>query len=405
MTAPRPHLVIVGAGMVTARLLEEIARREPTRFRITVVGAEASAPYDRIQLSAVLAGTRSAASLDLLGDLADRLALDLVRGRAVTALDPRRRRITLADGTTIGFDLLVLATGAEPVRLPLPGAEREGVRTFRDLDDVDVLTRARGRAVVVGGGLLGLEAAAGLRARGLDVALVHLLPWLMERQLDEAGGAALAGAIERLGIRLHLGVETEAIVGDDRVRGLRLVTGATLAADLVVMAVGIRPRVALARTAGLACGRGIQVDDGLATSEPGVFALGECAEHRGICYGLVAPLYAQAAALAGRLCGEAGARYTGSVPFTSLKVAGVEVFSAGAVEGDDAIVLRDPARGVYRKLVLAGERLAGAVLVGDASEGAWYARLIEDGTPVGGWRERLMFGRAYLDDAARGRAA
>ncbi|MEO1092006.1 MAG: FAD-dependent oxidoreductase [Pseudomonadota bacterium] len=399
MDSLRPHLVVVGAGMVAARFLHELAQRAPNRFRITLIGKEDTAPYDRVQLSAVLAGTHSARALDLMGEVRDQLDLTVQLGTAVTGLDPVARRVTLACGTEIAFDLAVLATGSEAVRLPLPGGDLAGVRTFRDLADVEALSTASGRAVVIGGGLLGLEAAAGLRARGLDVALVHLMPWLMERQLDEAGGAALAAAMTRLGIELHLGAKSEAIEADATGLVLELEGGTQLPADLVVMAVGVRPHVVLARDAGLACNHGIVVDDGLKTSAESVFALGECVEHRGTCYGLVWPLYAQARVLAQRLTGESKARFEGATPFTSLKVAGVEVFSAGATGGDDELILRDPTQGIHRKLVLADGRLKGAVLVGDAAEGAWYAELIEQGVAVDAWRDRLMFGRAYVPEA------
>ncbi len=399
MVRVRPHLVVVGAGMVAARFLHELAQRAPDCFRVTLIGREDTAPYDRVQLSAVLAGTHSAAALDLMGDVSNQLDLTLKLGTTVTELDPARRSLTLDGGTTIAFDIVVLATGSEAVRLPLPGGHLPGVRTFRDLADVETLSGASGRAVVIGGGLLGLEAAAGLRARGLDVALVHLMPWLMERQLDAEGGSALATAMKRLGIDLHLGAKSEAIEAEGTGLTLRLDGGVRLPADLVVMAVGVRPYVGLARDAGLACNRGILVDDGLATSAEGVFALGECVEHQGTCYGLVWPLYAQARVLAQQLSGDRAARFAGATPFTSLKVAGVEVFSAGATDGDDQLILRDPTHGIYRKLVLADGRLEGAVLVGDAAGGAWYAELIEQGIPVDAWRDRLMFGRAYVPEA------
>jgi nitrite reductase (NADH) large subunit len=398
----RERLLVVGAGMGAARLVREIGTRCPGRFALTLVGDEPQAPYDRIQLSAVLAGERARDRLPLLqaGELE---GVELRLGTAAVAIHREERMVELADGSTLPYDRLVLATGSEAVRLPLPGAALDRVVTFRDLADVDRLLAASGRAVVIGGGLLGLEAAYGLRRRGLGVTLVHLMPWLMERQLDRAAGALLRQRVEALGIEVRLGTQTEAILGTERVEAVRLAGGHEVPADLVVMAVGIRPVTALARAAGLACGRGVEVDDGLQTSDPRIFALGECAEHRGVGYGLVSPAYEQAEILARRLAGE-DAAYLGSLVFTSLKVSGVPVWSGGEIADEaegEPLVLRDTGRGLYRKLLLRDGRLVGAVLVGDVADGAWYAELMRAGSDVGLIRDRIAFGRAFAEAGPR----
>lgn len=322
------------------------------------------------------------------------------------ALDRELRVVVTATGEVIGYDKLVLAIGSRPIRLAIPGADLPGVATFRTLDDVEELIAAAERgapAVVIGGGLLGLEAAAGLARRGMRTSIVHLMPTLMERQIDAAASGLLLRSLAARGITVHAAAATEAFVGAERVEGVRLAGGTVLPARLVVVAVGIRPNADLAHTAGLACRNGIVVGDDLATSDPAIFALGEYAEHRGKTFGLVAPIYEQAAVLARRLAGEVCA-YAGSLAHTSLKVTGIDLLSAGAFEpaaGEEAIVLRDPAAGVYRKLIVADGRLVGALLFGDVEEAQWYLELIGSGAPVGAMRGELMFGRRY----ARGLAA
>lgn len=395
------RLVVVGAGMAAARLVREVEARCPGRFALTLIGAERHAPYDRMALSSLLAGERAADKLALM--LADDLErLDVRLGTPVAAVDRDARTVRLADDTEVLYDRLVLATGSQAVRLPLPGGDLPGVLTFRDLADVEKLSAAQGPAVVIGGGLLGLEAAYGLRRRGLEVTLIHLMPWLMERQLDRAAGAVLKERIEGIGIRVLLEASTAAITGDGRVDAVRLVDGRELPAGLVAMAVGVRPETALARAAGLACNRGILVDDALATSDPRISAIGECAEHRGQVYGLVGPAYEHAEALARHLTGgpEPALGYAGSTVFTSLKVSGVPVFSAGEVADEapgEPLVFRDVGRGVYKRLLLRDGRLAGAVLVGDVADGAWYAELIREGRDILSMRSLLAFGRAFAE--------
>lgn len=400
------RLVIVGAGMAAHRLVEELLERARGRFAITLLGAEPHAPYNRILLSQVLSGERRREDT-VLSD-ATALASRGVRfraGAAVSAIDRDLRFVVTAAGEVIGYDRLVLATGSQPIRPAIPGAALPGVVAFRDLDDVERMLAAAqpgARAVVIGGGLLGLEAAAGLAKHGMAVTVVHLMPTLMERQLDADAARLLAGSLAARGIAVAAATEAEAILGENAASGVRLKNGQEIAADLVVVAIGIRPNVALARQAGLACGRGICVDDGLATSDPAILALGECIEHRNQTFGLVAPIWDQARVLAGRLAG-GSACYEGSTSYASLKVTGIDLFSAGIFEpgaGDEPVVLRDRAAGVYRKLVLRQGRLAGALLYGDAAEADWYLELIRSQAPIEPIRRALMFGRGFAESVA-----
>lgn len=395
------RLVIIGGGMAAARLINRLNDLAPERYRISLISAEASLPYDRVQLSSVLAGERDIDDLSLFEPtVIGRTIFHL--GQPVQSLNRATKRVTLADGNVFAYDKLVLATGSTPIRLPLPGADLPGVHTFRNLADVDALGRAKGRAVVIGGGLLGLEAAHGLAQRDLDVTVVHLMPWLMERQLDREAGGLLCGELERRGINFVLEAESEAILGTDRVEGLLLKSGDFIACDHLVMAVGIRPEKALAEAAGLVINRGLVVDDRLMTSDGDVFAIGECADHRNTTYGLVRPVNEQADALAAHLAGDQDASYCGSVIFTSLKISGVQIFSAGdfsdGVKGDH-LYFRDLDRGIYKKLVVQDDRLTGAVLIGDATDGAWYTSLIQGGEPITNIRDRMMFGRSFIEDA------
>jgi nitrite reductase (NADH) large subunit len=330
-------------------------------------------------------------------------------GVRATEIDPASRTVRLDDGAQLSFSKLVFATGSQPIRLAIPGMELPGVLTFRDIDDVEHIAAKSGeRVVVIGGGLLGLEAAYGLTkiragTAGAEVTVVHLMDRLMERQLDARAALMLKRAVEARGIAVRLAAETVRICGSKRVEAVELRDGSTIAADAVVVAVGIRPNVGLARMAGLAVDRGIVVDDQLATSSTDIYAIGECAEHRGLCYGLVAPAHEQAQALARRLAGE-NVPYAGSVLTTNLKVSGIRVFSAGdflgATPGARAIVLSDPGIGIYKKLVIADDRLIGAVLFGDTGDGPWYLELIHSQSSVEHLRDHLMFGRELAARAA-----
>ncbi|MFZ5671015.1 MAG: nitrite reductase large subunit NirB [Pseudomonadota bacterium] len=404
----RETLVVVGNGMAGCRAVEEILKRDPDRYDIVVFGAEPRVNYDRIMLSPVLAGEKTFADIVINDEAWYRdNGVTLHAGRAVTAVDPAARAVIAEGGLTQRYDRLILATGSNPIRLPLPGADLKGVVTFRDLDDVEAMVAAAakpgGRAVVIGGGLLGLEAAWGLVRRGMAATVVHLMDVLMERQLDESASFLLRQALAERGVETVLGAESEAIVGEEgRVAGLRLKDGTLLPCELLVMAVGIRPNADLGRAAGLAVGRGIVVDDAMRTSDPAIFAVGECAEHRGQCYGLVAPIWEMCRALARTLTdGEGG--YAGSMLSTRLKVSGVDVFSAGRFaggEGCEDIVFRDAARGVYKRVVIEDGKVAGAVLFGDAADGGWYFDLMKSGRAVADIRETLIFGQAITEGLA-----
>jgi nitrite reductase [NAD(P)H] large subunit len=393
-------LVIVGNGMAAARLVDELARCALGRYAIAVIGDEPRLAYNRVLLSSVLAGETASHDIELrpANWWRDR-GVTLKYGCAVDEIDVGRRELKIANEESVTFSRLVLATGSAPLRLNVPGAELAGVNTFRDSRDVDLLLTlavAKKRVVVVGGGLLGLEAAYGLAKAGAPVTLVHLMDRLMERQLDAAAGALLKSLVEKKGINVLLNASTSRILGERRVEGIELNDGRRIEADAVILAAGIRPNIALARDAGIAVNRGVVVDDQLKTGASDIFALGECAEHRGICYGLVEPAYEQARVLAQHLAGR-NAAYGGSVVATNLKVSGVGVFSAGdfmGSDGSEAIVLNDIRRGIYKKLVIEDGRLAGAVLVGDTADALWYLEMIRGREKVAGVRKDMMFGRA-----------
>ncbi|NMN05323.1 MULTISPECIES: nitrite reductase large subunit NirB [unclassified Novosphingobium] len=403
VATPLQRLVVIGNGMAGCRAVEEVLARDPAVYRITIFGAEPRVNYNRIMLSPVLAGEKTFEDI-VINDAAwyaDN-GITLVAGDPVVAIDRAARTVTAASGRVEPYDRLLLATGSDPFIIPVPGASLPGVVTFRDLDDVDKMLRAAdagGQAVVIGGGLLGLEAAHGLSLRGMGVTVIHLMPTLMERQLDEAAGYLLKTELERRGQTILTGADTaEILERNGRVAGVRLKDGREISADLVVMAVGIRPATALAKSAGLAVERGIVVDDHMVTSDPAILAVGECVQHRGACYGLVAPLWEMCRAAADMAVGRPGAGFAGSVTSTKLKVSGIDLFSAGDFSGGadcEDIVMRDAARGLYKRVVVQGGRVVGAVLYGDTSDGAWYFDLLKRGAEIADMREKLIFGQAH----------
>ena len=401
-------LVIVGNGMAAARLVDELAKVALGRYAIAVIGDEPRLAYNRVLLSSVLAGETASHEIELrpANWWRDR-GVTLKYGCAVDEIDVGRRELKIANEESVTFSRLVLATGSSPLRLNVPGADLSGVNTFRDSRDVDLLlalAAGKKRVVVVGGGLLGLEAAYGLAKAGAPVTLVHLMDRLMERQLDAPAAAVLKSLVEKKGINVLLNASTARIIGEHRVEGVELTDGRQIEADAVIIAAGIRPNIALAKDAGIPVNRGIVVDDRLQTGAEDVFALGECAEHRGICYGLVEPAYEQARVLAQHLAG-CKATYDGSIVATNLKVSGVSVFSAGEFLGTDrseSIVLNDFERGTYKKLVIEEGRLTGAVLVGDTTDALWYLQTIRNRESIAAIRKDMMFGRpaAQLATAA-----
>ena len=398
----RERLVVIGNGMAGCRAVEEILARDSGRYAITIFGAEPRVNYNRIMLSPVLAGEKTFDEIVLnTPEWYSENRIELVSGDPVVRIDRERQAVIARSGRAEPYDRLVVATGSDPFIIPVPGHDLPGVVTFRDLDDVEKMLAAAdqgGDAVVIGGGLLGLEAAHGLSLRGMKVTVIHLMPTLMERQLDEAAGWLLKTELERRGQTILTGADTQEILGKDgHVAGVKLKDGKEIPADIVVMAVGIRPSTMLARLAGLECERGILVDDHMVTSDPAVLAVGECVQHRGQCYGLVAPLWEMCRALADQLTGSPTG-YGGSVTSTKLKVSGIDVFSAGDFSGGDGaedIVMRDAARGVYKRVVIRGGKLIGAVLYGDTADGNWYFDLLKKGEDVSDIRDGLIFGQAF----------
>ncbi|MBH9322304.1 NAD(P)/FAD-dependent oxidoreductase [Pseudomonas aeruginosa] len=400
-------LVMGGNGMAGVRTLEELLKLNSDFYDITVFGAEPHPNYNRILLSPVLAGEQTFEEI-VLNDLnwyAEN-GIKLLLARKVVQIDRVRRRVVAADGSEAEYDRLLLATGSVPFILPIPGNRLQGVIGYRDIADTQAMidcARTHSHAVVIGGGLLGLEAANGLKQRGMDVTVVHLSDWLLERQLDRTAGKLLQGALEARGIRFRLNTQTQELMdnGSGRVCAVQFNDGDVIPADLVVMAAGIRPNTELAESAGIPCNRGILVNDTLQTYDPRIYAVGECANHRGIAYGLVAPLFEQAKVCANHLAHLGYARYQGSVTSTKLKVTGIDLFSAGDFiggEGSETITLSDPIGGVYKKLVIKDDVLVGACLYGDTADGGWYFRQIRENHNVAQIRDHLMFGENALGD-------
>lgn len=406
------RLVCVGNGMAGMRTLEELLKLAPDLYDITVFGAEPHPNYNRILLSPVLAGEQTLDEIVLNGlDWYERHGITLHLGKTVTAIDRSKRVVRAEDGTEAGYDRLLLATGSNPLMLPIPGTDLEGVLTYRDIADTEGMICAAAKyrnAVVIGGGLLGLEAANGLKQRGMNVTVVHLAEWLMERQLDRTAAGLLQQSLEARGIAFRLGTQTAEITAgtsgsaSGRVAAVTFKDGSSVAADLVVIAVGIRPNTELAKKAGLQCAStrpgGVLVNDTMQTFDPRIYAVGECACHRGVAYGLVAPLYDMAKVCATQLAEVGIGRYSGSVLSTKLKVTGIDLFSAGDFqggEGSEDIVLSDPLSGVYKRIVIKNDCLIGSVLYGDTTEGPWHFELLREGRKIGDIRNQLMFGQAH----------
>jgi nitrite reductase (NADH) large subunit len=400
-------LVIIGNGMAPGRMLEHLFEAAPDRFAVTIFNAEPRVNYNRIMLSPVLSGEKSYEEIVIHGDgwYIDN-GITLYKGHKIVAIDRAARTVTSDHGAIESYDKLVIATGSVPFIIPVPGADLPGVLTYRDLDDVNAMllvAQSRAKAVVIGGGLLGLEAAAGLQARGMDVTVLHVMPTLMERQLDPAAGYLLQRAVEARGIKVMTKANTKAIVGHGKVEGVELADGTVIPATLVVMAVGIRPNAALAKEAGITVNRGIVVDAGMRSSDPDVLALGECAEVGGQVYGLVAPLYEMARVAAGQLLGDEAAAFVHSDTPTKLKVTGIDLFSLGDfADGEDRqeIVLRDAAAGVYKRLVIRDNRIIGTVLYGDTADGAWFNDLKKKEADISPMRDTLIFGQSYQGGSA-----
>jgi len=407
MSTERPSLVVIGNGMAGMRTVEELLKLAPDMYRITVFGAEPHGNYNRILLSPVLAGEKTVDDIMLhTREWYAAHGITLHAGDPVVRIDRKRRTVEASSGLSVVYDRLLIATGSRPFIVPVPGHALPGVIGFRDLHDVDAMlaaARRGGRAVVIGGGLLGLEAANGLLRQGMEVTVVHLAASLMNQQLDAPAAELLRASLERRGLRILLNRQTAAIEGTERVEAVRFDDGQRLPADLVVMAAGVRPNVELAKAAGLHLERAIVVDDTLQTYDPRVYAVGECVQHRRSTFGLVAPIWDQARVCAAHLAGSGHRRYVQQATATKLKVTGVDLYSAGDIVGFDAsedLVLRDRQGGVYKRLVVAGNRLIGAVLYGDVTDGPWYFDLIQKRTDISAMRDQLLFGQALCVQAA-----
>src|SRR4051794_4821604 len=401
----KQKLVVIGNGMAGIRTVEVLLDRAPDLYDITVFGSEPYGNYNRILLSPVLAGEKTVNDIMLnTVQWYEDNGITLRKGEMIEMIDRRTCEVVTAEGARVPYDRLLIATGSNPIMLPLPGKDLPGVIGFRDIQDVERMVQASTHyknAVVIGGGLLGLEAANGLMKRGMNVTVVHLLDTLMERQLDAVAGGLLRKSLQERGMVFKMPAETEAILGEDHVAGVRFKDGTELAADIVVMAVGIRPNIELAKKAGLHCERGIVVSDTMQTYDGRIYAVGECVQHRRQVYGLVAPLFDQAKVCANHLAMKGFATYDGSVVSTKLKVTGIDLFSAGDFSpgaDKEEIVMQDASRGVYKRIILRDKKIVGAVLYGDTIDGPWYFQHLRDGTDVSHMRERLVFGAANLGD-------
>lgn len=403
----KPSLVVIGNGMAGMRTVEELQKLAPDLYDITVFGAEPHGNYNRILLSPVLAGEKTVQDIMLhTREWYAQHNITLHAGDPIDAIDRRRRIVRSRAGVEIGYDRLLLATGSTPFIIPVPGHQLPGVIAFRDIQDVETMLNAardHRHAVIIGGGLLGLEAANGLLRQGMDVTVVHVSDSLMNQQLDKPASALLKKSLEQKGFKFLLNAHTAEIIGTDRVTAVRFKDGSDIPADLVVMAVGVRPNIALAQKAHLHCERAIVVDDTLQTYDPRIYAVGECVQHRSATFGLVAPIWDQARVCGAHLAGAGHRRYVQQATATKLKVTGVDLYSAGDFIGDDGtedLVLRDPRRSIYKRLVLKDNYIVGAVLYGDVKDGPWYFDLIQNKTNISTLRNRLLFGQAICAQAA-----
>ncbi|MDX6037194.1 nitrite reductase small subunit NirD [Acinetobacter baumannii] len=398
------RLVLIGNGLAGMRCLEDLLDMAPDRYEVTVIGEEPWGNYNRIMLSPVLSGEKTIEDIMLHPPKwYDDKVIKFIAGDKAVKIDRPRKVVYTEKGQTVDYDRLILATGSAPFIPPVQGVDLKGVLTFRDIYDVNTMIEYCGsktNAVVIGGGLLGLEAAYGLKQRGMNVTVLHLMDRIMERQLDGRASQLLRHSIEQKGIQIITEANTEALIGDENghVKQIRLKDGTVLDADLVVFAVGIRPNIALAQSAGLRCNRGVLVNDTMQTFDPSIYAVGECIEHRGQTFGLVEPLWGQAFIGATHLAEHGSLTFKAPTVPTQLKVSGVDVFSAGNFEPKDDyedIILNDEKRQIYKRIIIQNDRIIGAVLFGDTEDGMWYAELIADQTPVSSFRNKLLFGRDF----------
>lgn len=402
----KQRLVVIGNGMAGMRTIEELLTAAPDKYDITVFGAEPYGNYNRIMLSSVLCGEKTIEDIvinDRQWYVDNGIRLHAGNNKAVVKIDRVARTVYAQDGTSAAYDRLLIATGSKPVVPAIPGNDLEGVISFRDIFDVNRMlaySKSHNKAVVLGGGLLGLEAANGLVLRGMDVTVIHNNDVLLNRQMDRQAGEMLKKELEQRGLKFKMAARTQELIGDTNghIKAVRFEDGSELECDLFVMAIGVRPNMALAREAGIYCERGIVVNDTLQSYDPSIYAVGECIQHRGDTFGLVAPLFEQAKVCANHLSDHGAAEYISLPAATKLKVTGINLFSIGDFQGDEnseSIHFIDPALGIYKKLVIKANKLAGAVLYGDTADGSWYQALLEKQEPVSGIRDMLIFGKAY----------
>ena len=400
----KKRLVVIGNGMAPGRAIEKLLALSPDLYQITIFNAEPRVNYDRIMLSPVLAGEKSFDDIIIHNDeWYAQNDIILHKGDPVLFINRSEKFVVSKKGVSSNYDTLLIATGSSPILIPLPGHDLEGVLTYRDLEDVEAMidaSKTQKHAVVIGGGLLGLEAAAGLQMQGMTVTVLHLMPTLMERQLDPTAGELLKQAMELRGIKVLTKANTKRIAGTEKVEAVHLDDGTVIKADIVCMAVGIRPNADLAKAAGLKINRGILVQDNMKTSDPDIYAVGECAEHNGLCYGLVAPLYEMAAVVAAGLAGQV-AKYKTTISPTKLKVTGIDLFSAGDLEtkaGREEITLKNSAGDFYKRLIIENDKIVGVVLFGNTADGPWFFGLLRRGVDINAMRQALIFGKTYDEE-------
>jgi nitrite reductase (NADH) large subunit len=407
MKFEKQRLVVIGNGMAGMRTVEELLTAAPDKYDITVFGAEPYGNYNRIMLSSVLCGDKTIEDIVINNRqwyVDNNITLHAGEDKSVSRIDRKNRKVYAQDGTVAGYDRLLIATGSKAVVPSIPGNDLEGVISFRDIFDVNKMlsyTKSHNKAVVLGGGLLGLEAANGLVLRGMDVTVIHNNEVLLNRQMDRPAGKMLQTELERRGLKFKMAAKTQQLTGDEKghITAVCFEDGSLLECDLFIMAIGVRPNMALAQEAGIYCERGIVVNDTLQSFDPSIYAVGECIQHRGVTFGLVAPLFEQAKVCANHLSAHGTAEYITLPTATKLKVTGINLFSVGDFQGDESsesIHFTDPELGIYKKLVIKANRLIGAVLYGDTSDGNWYQELLEKEESVSCIRDVLVFGKAYV---------
>ena len=400
----KEKLVLIGNGMAGMRTVDELLKLSSDKFDITVFGAEPHGNYNRIMLSPVLAGDKKLSDIiihDLQWYQDNNIALHT--GKTVSKIDRAKRCVITEDGITANYDRLILATGSVPVMLDIPGKDLEGVISFRDINDVKVMVetaKTHKKAVIIGAGLLGLEAAHGLISLGMDVTVVHRNTILMSQQLDQTAADMMRCELEDSSMKFLMNHHTDSLLGSDRVEKVRFKDGSEIDADLIVMAIGVRPNISLAKASGIQCDRGILVDDTLQTYTPNIYAVGECVQHRTKTFGLVAPLFEQAKVCANHLVDMGIASYVSKTTATKLKVTGINLFSAGdyiGEEGTEAIVFQDPAKHIYKKLVIKNNMIVGIILYGETTDGNWYFSMLSEKQDISSIREMLIFGQHHID--------